>query len=632
MKRTDLLLMVCRQIDGTVNRKRFRELCNKWSPEARAASLAARIAKYGSGFSPSARAARASLGSAGGGLRSLPAETTSLVASQPARSAPGVLDVPGARGGFGRVGVEPYEDPWMNPSDPALRAARTRFSMVGFGQLRESDKQVLFKDALRRQAAGERPQGRDAEILGYFDAYNADKMAAVRVNTGDPVVLASAAFQARNKGVRPQSNVEWAAAERLAGLPEGTLASRNEPLGYKPRPYTTAATARARKKGYETFMYQERREPETAADWDRVDTLGGVPRDEWWDRSAHQGVRNRWSDEARAGSLMARMAKYGSGFSPEARAAAAAAAAKKMPGSAGNGDGQKAPPSNKPSYTMPPPPGTVIKKGQVIRPYDGNVYQYDHLGNLHLVGSANVIRPGAGGGWEIRQKGSGEWVAVPDGAPVGKDGQGRSVVAVRDGVNIDLATGERVPNVSGLVGPEVGTTSTDYYQRVGDSSAVRDAARLTWDPGHLNEVTPRGGGTDAPAVATVRDMGIQPQQGDFKQGDTFVSPTDGLLREFVNDPQKGGTPRVVGSSEFVRKAADGRSWEIRRKGGSSWVKLPPLWTFASNGSGANFAPLPGGGGRALNLMTGAITNLGVSGSLFAGNAGMPGTRMERRWR
>jgi len=317
---------------------------------------------------------------------------------------------------------------------------------------------------------------------------------------------------------------------------------------------------------------------------------------------------------------MARMAKYGSGFSPEARAAAGA---KKMAEAAGNGAGGNAPPSNKPSYTMPPPPGTVIKKGQVIRPYDGNVYQYDHLGNLHLVGSAYVIRPGAGGGWEIRPKGSGEWVAVPDGAPVGKDGQGRSVVVVRDGVTIDLATGERVPNVSGLVGPEVGTTSTDYYQRVGDSSAVRDAARLTWDPGHLNKVTPRGGGTDAPAVATVRDMGIQPQQGDFKQGDTFVSPTDGLVREFVNDPQKGGTPRVVGNSEFVRKAADGR-WEVRAKGRTGWVKLPPLTSFTTTSGGVNVAHIPGKQGLGIDLMTGAIVPVsGGNGSVFRdGGVGM----------
>ena len=59
MDRKELLLMVCRHADGSVDRERYGHLCNRWSPQAQAASLAARYAKYGSGFSPAARAAAA---------------------------------------------------------------------------------------------------------------------------------------------------------------------------------------------------------------------------------------------------------------------------------------------------------------------------------------------------------------------------------------------------------------------------------------------------------------------------------------------------------------------------------------------------------------------------------------------
>ena len=67
MDRKELLLMVCRHADGSVDRERYGHLCNRWSPQAQAASLAARYAKYGSGFSPAARAAAAAAARARGG-------------------------------------------------------------------------------------------------------------------------------------------------------------------------------------------------------------------------------------------------------------------------------------------------------------------------------------------------------------------------------------------------------------------------------------------------------------------------------------------------------------------------------------------------------------------------------------
>ncbi len=73
MDRKSLMLEMCRHADGSVDLERYRVLCNRWSPMARQASLAVRMAKYGSGFSPAARAAAAASararGGAGGGVK-----------------------------------------------------------------------------------------------------------------------------------------------------------------------------------------------------------------------------------------------------------------------------------------------------------------------------------------------------------------------------------------------------------------------------------------------------------------------------------------------------------------------------------------------------------------------------------
>lgn len=569
MKRRDFLLMACTRADGTVNRERFAALCNKWSPEARAASLAARIARYGSGFSPAARAARGLRSAFSGGVQStVPAKTrTNDVVrrgvdpfADPHGSAPGVIDEATLARAWG-VGVEPHEDGWFKSPKSDVQSARYRYSMApdGFRSLGDSDQKILFKDALHKRAKGENLDKRDKDILDHFEEYNARRMAELRVNSGDPLVLSAAAFAARNKGVGPKNAEEWAQAESLAGFEKGTLEEREKPLGYRPSPYTTASTERARQKGYELFVYQEDRFPSSAADWDRVDTLGAVPRDEWWDTPGAGGTRspdevseledqkkdldsptrvvskhmlnpgewayvdskgkvyrdigNRWSENARAASLAARMEKYGSGFSPAARAAAALSKAGramngdsvstggqkdgKTEGGRGNGVG---------GPSMMKHPGDGYKGGKkpfdvMIRPNDGNIYQYDHLGKLQRVGSASVIRPGTDGNWEIRQKGTKEWVSVPWGSRIVTDGKGRRMVSMPAGYAVDLTTGARVPGATGLMGTERWKYSGDrvpgapeFYQRVGGSSAVRDYARLTFDYGHLNPVRRRNVG------------------------------------------------------------------------------------------------------------------------------------------
>jgi len=581
MERRDLLLMVCTRADGTVNRERFSALCNKWSPEARAASLAARIAKYGSGFSPAARAARGLRSAVSSGVQStVPVQTRANDVvrrvgvdpfADPHGNAPGVIDEATLARGWG-VGVEPHEDGWFKSPEIEVQSARYRYSMApdGFWSLGDADQKILFKDALHKLANGENLDKRDKDILDHFEEYNARRMAEFRVNSGDPLVLSAAAFAARNKGVGPKTAEEWAQAESLAGFEKGTLEEREKPLGYRPSPYTTASTDRARQKGYELFVYQEDRFPSSAADWDRVDTLGAVPRDEWWDTpgaggtlspdevseledqkkdlesstrvvskrmlnpgewayvdskgKVYRDIGNRWSENARAASLAARMEKYGSGFSPAARAAAALSkAGRAMKGDSVSTGGQKDGKTNGgrgneaggPSMMKRAEDGdnVVVKPFEVIKSYDGYVYQYDHLGNLQRVGKAGVIRPGTDGNWEIRPKGTEEWVSVPAGSRIVTDGKGRRMISMPDGYAVDLTTGDRVPGAVGLMGAEgwkysgdrvpgapglmgvgVSKYSPEFYERVGDFSAVRDFARLTFDYGHLNPVRRRNVG------------------------------------------------------------------------------------------------------------------------------------------
>ena len=81
------------------------------------------------------------------------------------------------------------------------------------------------------------------------------------------------------------------------------------------------------------------------------------------------------------------------------------------------------------------------------------------------------------------------------------------------GYAVDLMTGDRVPGAAGfmsterwkysaelvpgarvLIGSGVSKYSPEYYERVGDFSAVRDYARLTFDKNHLNPVRRRNAG------------------------------------------------------------------------------------------------------------------------------------------
>ena len=84
MKRSELLTMMCSRADGSVDEARLEALRNRWSPQARAASLGVRFAKYGSGFAPAARAAAAAAAKARGGI---PGAGVTVMA-------------PGGRGGF----------------------------------------------------------------------------------------------------------------------------------------------------------------------------------------------------------------------------------------------------------------------------------------------------------------------------------------------------------------------------------------------------------------------------------------------------------------------------------------------------------------------------------------------------
>ena len=106
MDRRTFLLNMCRHADGTVDEARFAHLCNRWSPQARAASIGVRMAKYGSGFAPAARAAAAAAAKARGGLKDAGARLgkTSAIKGAVVGPPPGKVTAPGRRGVFIEAG------------------------------------------------------------------------------------------------------------------------------------------------------------------------------------------------------------------------------------------------------------------------------------------------------------------------------------------------------------------------------------------------------------------------------------------------------------------------------------------------------------------------------------------------
>ena len=142
MDRRTFLLNMCRHADGTVDGARFAHLCNRWSPQARAASIGVRMARYGSGFAPSARAAAAVAARARGGKVMAPGGRDGYI--EAGGQAPGSesrVDVPpskvmapGGRGGFIEAGGQaPGAEPRGNVPPGKVMAPGGRGGFIEAG-------------------------------------------------------------------------------------------------------------------------------------------------------------------------------------------------------------------------------------------------------------------------------------------------------------------------------------------------------------------------------------------------------------------------------------------------------------------------------------------------------------------
>lgn len=279
-----------------VDKYRERGLRNTWSDAARVASAAARLAKYGPmmGLKPWGDAARAEAAAAraekGGG----------------SETAPGELDVPsgggtqwagGSRdfdertgtyrsgsskggsssgGGSRRTAPKPYTKPrggdlgtmpgFSDPRDggmqqipePWLREADFTEAVEAYGEggvegMSYEQMTALFEDIKERSDAGEKLTKADKKFLEELDSYLGKEV-------GDEAL---------------------AAADKDVGAP-GLNPAKDPALA------TPADDAKAlRKEGVAKFREETGREPVTSDDYDRVDMLGGVPKDAWWDVALH---------------------------------------------------------------------------------------------------------------------------------------------------------------------------------------------------------------------------------------------------------------------------------------------------------------------------------------------------------
>ena len=127
---------------------------------------------------------------------------------------------------------------------------------------------------------------------------------------GDPIDASRDAFKAKH-GRPPSGETEWAEAAELAGVdPRGLDASGvriKPPLFGAGAPAGNAGSRALREAGLELFRKQYGRAPVTGADYDKVDGLGGVPKEDWWDTALHDDAadENAGIGRARAKAVVA---------------------------------------------------------------------------------------------------------------------------------------------------------------------------------------------------------------------------------------------------------------------------------------------------------------------------------------
>jgi hypothetical protein len=227
--------------------------------------------------------------------------------------------------------------------------ARAKFEAHGFDSLNAEQRKALFDDIKKRAEAGEDLTESDMIFLGGFEAFLDKEMKETTPAMNDAYEIARAKFRLKH-GRDPETDDEWAEAEELGGVPESQRAygapepkddkkkssdpveaareayskkygrdpetddewaeaeglggvPENERGNGDPAPFDRSKAVVGevrygwdgggnkgkglREAGIEQFRKETGREPVTGADYDRVDALGGVPKDEWWDVALH---------------------------------------------------------------------------------------------------------------------------------------------------------------------------------------------------------------------------------------------------------------------------------------------------------------------------------------------------------
>ena len=274
-------------------------------------------------------------------------------------------------GGRGRRSSPKSGGKALPPRTVDFAEAVEAYTEGGIGAMTDDQRKALFEDIKEREAAGFELTGADKGFLDAFEKFldqalggkvavspesmadafrkkygrdpetdsewaEAEDLAGVPAGQrghGDPepaavggVEAAAAAFK-KKYGREPETDSDWAEAEDLAGVPAGQRGNGEpEPAGAA-GPEGAAGKAGAdgapatdgkklREEGLRKFMEQTGRAPVTGDDYDRVDILGGVPKEQWWDTAlnddnapADAGIGREKAKAAVAAGDAARAAK-----------------------------------------------------------------------------------------------------------------------------------------------------------------------------------------------------------------------------------------------------------------------------------------------------------------------------------
>ena len=147
--------------------------------------------------------------------------------------------------------MQQIPEPWLREAD--FTEAVEAYGEGGVEGMSYEQMTALFEDIKERSDAGEKLTKADKKFLEELDSYLGKEVGDEALATADKDVGAP--------GLKPAKD---------------------------PVRATPADDAKAlRKEGVEKFREETGREPVTSDDYDRVDTLGGVGKDQWWDVALH---------------------------------------------------------------------------------------------------------------------------------------------------------------------------------------------------------------------------------------------------------------------------------------------------------------------------------------------------------